>query len=186
MTLLGGVKKKHVLTRRGAQPDDVLFVSGPLGGAAAGLALLREGARLAADGRVEGAPAEVPSAAAARALRASLDPDPPLRLATALARARIAHAMIDVSDGLADAVAQLATASGVGARIEAGAVPVDEAARHWAQARGRAPLDLALAGGEDYELVLAVPPRHARRMGGLARGAHHAPLARIGTMTAAR
>jgi thiamine-monophosphate kinase len=135
------------LSRAGARPGDRLFVTGELGGAAFGLRLLRR-ARSIADG-----------AAAVRRWRR-----PTARLTTgcALARRRIAAAMIDVSDGLLVDAGRLCRASGVGARLELERLPVARDLRRLDARRARV---LALTGGEDYELLFAVRPR---RMAALA------------------
>jgi len=120
--------------RSGAAPGDVLFVTGPLGSSAAGLALLRAG-------------------------RAAESPDltlahrrPRARLAEgAAARAAGATAMIDVSDGMAAEVHHLADASGVGVVVEK--VPVAIGVSRVSDD----PEGLALGGGEDYELVFTAP-----------------------------
>ena len=67
-------------------------------------------------------------------------------------------AMIDVSDGLGIDLGRLCEASGVGCRVEAERVPVSRAAKRVAKAAGREPLDLALGGGEDFELLFTMPP----------------------------
>jgi thiamine-monophosphate kinase len=116
------------VARAGARPGDVLLVTGPCGGSAAGLRELRAG----------GAPAgDQGSAAAYRRPVARLQEG-------ALARATGAHAMIDVSDGLALDLHRLADASGVGFSLED--VPLTAGAT----------LDEALGGGEDYELLVAI------------------------------
>jgi thiamine-monophosphate kinase len=79
-------------------------------------------------------------------------------MARSLAEQQIVHAAIDLSDGLAGDLATLCEESGVGARIDAKAVPCDPHAARFERARGGDPLKLALAGGEDYELLLAVAP----------------------------
>src|SRR5438132_799060 len=119
-----------VMTRAGARPGDRLYVTGALG--ATGLAVRR----LAAGG-------------AARL------PDPPRRVRAGRLLARVASAMIDVSDGLVQDVGQLCRASRVGAEIDLGRLPVAGACRR--ALRGRAAAFAAQAG-EDYELVVAVPP----------------------------
>ena len=136
------------LRRRGARPADVVMVSGTLGAASAALALLESGARL--DQALE-EPVE-------RCLRAQLDPAPPLALGAALAGRSEVHAGIDISDGLSGDLLALCQESGLAARIDAEAVPVDPAVLAVAPRRGRDPLEAALHGGEDYQLLLAVPP----------------------------
>ncbi|MDX2167205.1 MAG: thiamine-phosphate kinase [Deltaproteobacteria bacterium] len=160
VTLIGSAPPRP-LTRAGARPGDAIYVTGTLGDAALGVRLLRR------DRAARGA-------AVTRFRR------PTARLAAGalLARRRIASAMIDISDGLMQDLAHLCAASRVGARIEPTRVPCRAAVR-------RAGLDLALAGGEDYELLFTVAPRHAAA---LAR--HSAALGcritRIGVCTAPR
>jgi len=134
------------VTRGGAEPGDLLVLTGEIGGAAAGRLLLENPSL---------APA-VPEAAAARLRARQLDPSPRLRSGRALARAG-AKAMIDLSDGLAGDAAHLAGAGGVGLEIDCGTLPLAEGLAVAAAAAGRDPLQLAVAGGEDYELLAAIP-----------------------------
>jgi thiamine-monophosphate kinase len=120
--------------RSGARPGDALLVTGPLGGSAAGLALLRQGRA-----------AEAPDLH-----RAHCRPTPRLAEGEAARRAG-ASAMIDVSDGLAIDLRRLADASGVGVVLDA--VPVALGVARACDA----PEAAALGGGEDYELLLAAP-----------------------------
>ena len=83
---------------------------------------------------------------------------------------------MDLSDGLADAVRQLARASGTGARLDHERVPVNPQARRWFEGRGLEPVTAALSGGEDYELLFAVPRKKRR--------AFLAAIARSGAVTA--
>ncbi len=136
----------HFVTREGAEPDEVVVVTGELGGAAAGRLLLD-------DPSLAGA---VPEATAARLRARQLDPSPRLRSGRALARAG-AHAMIDLSDGLAGDAGHLASASGVALKIDAGALPLAKGVAEIAAAAGRDPLQLAVSGGEDYELLATLP-----------------------------
>jgi thiamine-monophosphate kinase len=92
---------------------------------------------------------------------------------------------MDLSDGLADAVTQLARASGCGARVEADALPVEPAARAWWDRRGQDAVVRAVSGGEDYELLLAVPPRWRGRLKHVMRHVAQPPLTRIGALTRA-
>jgi thiamine-monophosphate kinase len=138
---------ERLVGRDGAGPGDVIVLSGKLGGAAAGLLLLE---------RPDLAPA-VPEQTAERLRLRQLAPNP--RLATGLALAAGgARAMIDLSDGLGGDAVHLADASGARIVIDAGAVPLAAGVAELAAAAGRDPLELALSGGEDYELLAAVPP----------------------------
>jgi thiamine-monophosphate kinase len=112
-----------------------------------------------------------------------LYPEPRIRTGTLLGRNRAATACIDLSDGLGEAVHQLAEASGVGATVEADALPIEPDARQWFEDHGRDAIRESLAGGDDYELLFAVRPRLRRR---LAAAEQHGgtPLKRIGTCTA--
>ena len=113
-----------------------------------------------------------------------LYPEPRLRLGTSLSRNRVATACMDLSDGLGDAVRQIAEASGVGAMIDAGALPIDADARCWFDAHGPDGLDQALAA-DDYELLIASRPRVARALRAAARHGG-VPLTKIGSCTADR
>jgi thiamine-monophosphate kinase len=170
VTVTGTAKRRKVLTRAGGRPGDELWVSGSVGGAAAGLAWLQQGG--SADG---------PDPAIADAVARFLRPEPRLRLGLLAGRTRAASAAMDLSDGLADAVRQLADASGTGASIEASALPVHPGVAVVA-GDAEATLAAALAGGEDYELLLAVPRRAGRRFAAAARLAR-LPVALIGALT---
>lgn len=148
LTLLGEVEADRVVYRSGARPGDRLLVTGTLGDAAAGLAVL-----------LGQAPADVPGANVLVS-RQQL-PTPRVDAGRAIARAGLATAMIDLSDGLASDVVHLVEASHLGAVVRAEAVPLSPQIRELARATGRDPLDWALHGGEDYELLLAAPPDRA-------------------------
>lgn len=132
--------------RGGAEPGFALCVTGALGGAAAGLVLL-EHAELGLD---------VGEAARDAAIARQLAPVPLLAAGRALAGAG-ARAMIDVSDGLGADAEHLAVASGLGIEIDLDLVPVGDGVREVAAAAGRDANDLIASGGEDYELLCAVP-----------------------------
>jgi thiamine-monophosphate kinase len=161
----------QLLLRGGARPGDRVVVTGRLGAAGEGLRLLAEGARLDEDGALvaSGVWTESSSAALVACLRAQLDPRPPLALARSVAERGIARAGMDLSDGLSLDLAEMCSRSGVGAVIDAGAVPVDPRAAGLERARGGDVLALALHGGEDYELLLAVDPGAVEEIGELAR-----------------
>jgi thiamine-monophosphate kinase len=178
ITVLGTVKRRQVLTRSGARAGDDLYVSGTVGTAAAGLQMLQARARPSAtDGRER--------AGGESCITRYLYPEPRLRLGSLLGRNRAAMACMDSSDGLADAVRQLAEASGVGATIEAEAVPLEADARRWFEERGTDAVREAITGGDDYELLIAVRPRVRGRLTAALRHGG-TPLTRIGTCTADR
>ncbi len=108
-----------------------------------------------------------------------------MRAGLFLGRSRAASACIDLSDGLADGVRQIAASSGVGMVVEGDALPIDSHARAWFQSRGADPLIEAVTSGDDYELTVAVPPK---RRGRLAHVIRHAGVrfTRIGECTAGR
>jgi thiamine-monophosphate kinase len=174
VTAGGEVSSRKWLTRGGGRPGDELWVSGTLGASRAGLEMLQE--RPDTEGAADGNPCT------ARHRR----PIPRVRLGIAMARGGAARAAMDASDGLADAVRQLATASGCGARVEADLVPVEPAAQEWWTSRGRDPLLAAIEGGEDYELLFAVPPRRIGRLRHVRQHVREPALTRIGTLTRAR
>ncbi len=151
-----------LLQRRGAKLGDGLFVTGNLGGAALGLALLRR--------RTEGETAPFAPEEAALVAR-QLDPAP--RLAAGAALAGAAHMGMDISDGLALDLHRLTAASGVGARVEETRVPL--------AGEGARGLEAALFGGEDYELLIAGPPQEVFA----AAGSAGIGVTRIGWVTAA-
>jgi thiamine-monophosphate kinase len=179
VTLLGAVQTP--LLRSGAQAGDVIVVTGALGAAAEGVSLLAQGARLDEDGELAatGVWTESSAPAVLECLRAQLDPRPPLALACALSERSLAHAGMDVSDGLSIDLAELCRQSGVGARVDAAAVPVAPAVASLERARGGDALSLALHGGEDYELLLAVDPLRYAELEELA-GVWGVPVCEVG------
>jgi thiamine-monophosphate kinase len=112
-----------------------------------------------------------------------LYPEPRVRMGLLLARNRAASACMDLSDGLADAVHGIAEASGVGAAIDEGALPIDTSAREWFETRGADAVIEAMTLGDDYELAFATRPRWGGRLSAASRHGD-APLTRIGVCTA--
>lgn len=138
VALLGDVARDRVRLRSQAVPGDLICATGDLGKSQAGLKLLLNGRR---DGYLNG----------------HLEPRCRLEW-EGQAIARHAHAMIDVSDGLASEVAHLCEESGTGARIAWERIPLSEETRRTAALLACEPQEFALYGGEDFELVFTIPP----------------------------
>jgi thiamine-monophosphate kinase len=141
-TVIGEVRGVG-LTRAGACAGDAIYVTGVLGAAALGLAWLE-------------APGEVHRPEDAETFVARWR-YPNARVAEGLSLVAIASAAIDVSDGLLQDLGHLCSASGVGAALDANALPTLPGFRELARTLGHDPMRLALAGGEDYELVYTLP-----------------------------
>lgn len=157
VTLLGTGDK--IMRRSGAFPGDVVVVTGSLGAAAEGLRLLQQGARLSSDGQLVATGVWTDSSAPAltHCLRAHLDPSPPLAFGRSLAEHDLVHAGLDISDGLSSDLLELCHESGVAARLDVDCLPMDPHMAALERARGGDPHGLALHGGEDYQLLLALP-----------------------------
>jgi thiamine-monophosphate kinase len=144
ITIVGEVSRTRLKRRSGGRPEDVLAVTGPLGGSRAGLELtLREH--------------DVDEATRSAALAAFTTPSPRVREGRWLAASAHVHAMMDCSDGLSTDTGRLARASACGAEIDA--LPVAAAATVVAASANDDPCAYALDGGEDFELIVAVAPR---------------------------
>jgi thiamine-monophosphate kinase len=175
ITLIGTVRPGRVLTRDGARVGDRLYVTGTLGDSLAGLNLLaaKRGTRPAAFRH---------SSHAARYLVGRhLHPTPRVAMGQLLTIHRLATAAIDLSDGLSGDLRHVCEQSRVGAEIEASALPLSSACRAYAGACRVDPVRLALAGGEDYELLFTVPPRNCRKLERFAQEAG-CRVSRIGTV----
>jgi thiamine-monophosphate kinase len=171
ITAVGSVRRRRVLTRSGASPGDEIWVSGAVGTAAAGRGLHR----------ARGARPHVETDGATT--RAYLLPEPRVRLGGLLGRTRAATACIDLSDGLADGLHQIAAASGVGVDVDLSAIPVMPAAAAWFGTRGLDPVRSALQGGDDYELLFTVSRRQRSRFAAVRRLVNDVLLTRIGRIT---
>jgi thiamine-monophosphate kinase len=175
VTAIGSVRRRKILTRGGGRAGDVLYVTGTIGAAAAGLGWLRAHSENPGSAVGDGPMEEC----VARHRR----PEPRARIGALLGRNRAASACMDLSDGLADAVTQVASASGTGATIEAAALPIHPGAREWFVSQGHDPVASSLTGGDDYELLFAVPKRGRSALRSVLREARGVPIARIGELT---
>jgi thiamine-monophosphate kinase len=143
ITLLGRVSPENLRLRSQARPGELLCVTGPLGGSAAGLAMLAAGL-------------EPPPYLREKHLA------PGCRLDVSRVIAPVARAMIDISDGLAAEVNHICDQSDTGAEIVVADIPFDPAVREAARLTGNDPLDFALSGGEDFELLFSISPENKK------------------------
>lgn len=163
VTAQGSVPPQQLLTRSGARPGDGIYVSGTLGDSALALRQLQAG-------RVP-----IPELA-----RRHHDPRARVALGRQLAAGQLASAMIDLSDGLLGDLGHILTASGVGASLQPGLLPRSAALRLALPAAEQQ--ELALTGGEDYELLFTVAPAQQAAVAALSSA--DLPLTRIGVIRA--
>lgn len=165
VAVVGEVRANRAVLRSGARAGDILYVSGRLGGAELGLRLLRR-----TKGRAN---------TRNQLMKKHLYPEPRLALGQWLCDRRLATAMMDLSDGLSSDLPRLCAASAVGARLEGEKIP-----SVWVSHSNRKPgldsLQLALHGGDDYELLFTVP---ANKAGMLPRKFKSVVLTQIGKIT---
>jgi thiamine-monophosphate kinase len=142
LSIIGFVEKDRLTLRSGAKVGDLICTTGDLGKSTAGLELLRA--------RKKG--------------YTQYYKNPKCRLREARKIAEHANSMIDVSDGLASEVGHICKMSGVGAEVYAEKIPISAKTRAAARAVGKNPLNYALHGGEDYELVFTVPKSKLKKI----------------------
>jgi thiamine-monophosphate kinase len=138
ITLIAEIEEGNVVYRHGAKQGDRIFVTGTLGDSALGLKMLKNG--------VKGEP-----------IQRHLDPTPRVREGGEIARQGLATAMIDISDGLIADLGHIVHASGVGAQVRLPQLPLSAPYREHVKPYYKNPHLLALAGGEDYELLFTAP-----------------------------
>ncbi len=198
VTAVGSVRRRRVLTRAGALPGDEVYVTGTIGGAVVGLRRLQELCGASPSDSARG-PDQPSGAALRRSAEASaeaegstpleekyLRPEPRVRAGVLLGRNRAASTCIDLSDGLADGIRQIAAASGVGITIDGEAIPLADGVREYHRAKGQDPVCAALAGGDDYELLFTARPTLRGRLRAVTRQAGDLPITKIGVVTKAQ
>ncbi len=162
--VVGEIRFGNAVLRSGALAGDILYVSGRLGEAELGLRLVKR------------------SKGTARAdnplTKKHLYPEPRLALGQWLARNGLATAMMDLSDGLSSDLPRLCAASGAGARVEMSKIPLVRRAE-LAHRSGHDPMQLALHGGDDYELLFAIPRNKAKLLPKTYRGIALTPIGKI-------
>ena len=162
--VIGECSAGKAVKRTGASVGDQIFVTGSLGGAAAGLRLVERGAHM-------------DSKKLDHLLLRQLRPEPRVGWGIVLGDEKLATSMIDISDGLSSDLNHLCGASGVGALIESSLLPIDHPVVELCGRRALDPLQLALHGGEDFELLFTVKARDVAR---LPRKVDGTPITRIG------
>ena len=172
VTATGSVRPRRVLTRAGARPGDDVYVTGELGSAATGLELLKAGGTTDSSHRI--------------CVERYLRPEPRVRAGLLLGRNRAASSCMDLSDGLGDAVHQIAEASGVGITIDAGTLPVTDEVRSWHGENCRDLLQTVMTAGDDYELLITSRPSQRGRFRSVRKQLGALPITRIGVVTKAR
>ncbi|HEX5109685.1 MAG TPA: thiamine-phosphate kinase [Vicinamibacterales bacterium] len=168
VTAIGSVHRRRVLKREGARPGDGVYVTGWLGNGVIGLRRLQQRGGFA-----------TPDPAEAHYLR----PQPRVRAGVMLGRNRVASSCMDLSDGLADGVRQIAACSGVGMLLDSSSLPIGADVSSWHEQNGGSPLETALSGGDDYELLFTVRAAHLGRLRGVRQHIGDLPITRIGVVT---
>jgi thiamine-monophosphate kinase len=149
VALVGEALEREVLYRSGAEADDVIFLTGPVGAAAAGLDLLLENRSFSGREAL---------------LNAHLDPHPHVEAGRIIAGQGVGHSLIDVSDGLAGDLGHICAESRVGAIIEEAKIPTTELFRAYCERFKLDPLPLTINVGEDYVLLGTVSQKAASKL----------------------
>jgi len=152
VTIIGEAAEDKICYRTGAVNGDLVFVSGFLGDAAAGLALCRAGLFHDHSGQWQ------------QLLNAHLDPEPQVQLGKILAESGLVHAMMDISDGLSTDLAHLCVESGTGAEVFQEDLPVSAQLKSAAEKLANPAQDWILKGGEDYQLLFTVASDDAQKL----------------------
>jgi len=169
ITLLGGGLPEHLVYRSGAKIGDDIWVTGTLGNAAAGLFVLLN--------------KKTSELAGYESLIAALQrPMPQLEIGKALGQSRLIHAMIDISDGVAKDLRHICEESGTGALVHASSIPMSDEMRKLALMVDKDPLDWALRGGEDYEILFTASPANEKQVVSLTAEVLGTPAVKIGTI----
>jgi thiamine-monophosphate kinase len=170
VALTGEVESGRAVLRRGARAGDLIFLTGTVGDSPAGLDILTHRPELEHE--------------FADLVAAHLDPRPHVSEGRMIGESGVATAMIDVSDGIASDLAHVCRASGLGARIDWGRIPLSAKFREYLSRSGANPRKLALSGGEDYVLLCTANPAHGQALRDRLGQQCRCPLVEIGTTVA--
>lgn len=170
-TVIGEAPANRVVYRKGAAVGDLVFITGTVGGSALGLKALSTNDGLASK--------RVPWK---DSVKKHLDPVPRLKAGQALAKARLATAMMDISDGVALDLKRMCVESKKSAVIYLSSLPIPDELKAYGKRTGKSTLqDFALTGGEDYELLFTSPEKNLRKISALSKklGLPMTPVGRI-------
>ncbi len=175
LTLLGETFKKKVFSRSGARPGDQIFVTGTLGDSALGLKILQSPRK-----KWQG-----PETHKKQFIQRHLKPKPRVEVAAWLAQSKYkVTAMIDISDGLAPDLGHILKASRAGAELWEAAIPISKTLAKYSLINGLSVLELALGGGEDYELLFTLRPEDVNNLSIESITKVDQPVTQIGEITA--
>lgn len=161
ITLLGTTTRRRALFRHGATVGDRIYVSGTLGDSLAGLRLLANGNAPRSSKNTRSSLSRVHRQFL---IRRHLHPTARIAEGQWLNTGRLASAAIDLSDGLSGDLRHLCEESGVGAEVDSDNLPLSPACRAYAEAYHVSPVQLAITGGEDYELLFTASPKSCRAL----------------------
>lgn len=179
--VLGEVESGAAVKRSGARVGDQIYVTGNLGGAAAGLKLIEMGMRVSEPGAIAtGSSDRSDDDAIQSLLFRQLRPNPRVGWGIVLGEQRLVTSMIDISDGLSSDLHHLCRESNVGALLDASAIPLDRDVKTLCGRRALDPLALALHGGEDFELLFTVAQENISRLPKKVDGVQ---ISRVGEIT---
>ncbi len=170
IALTGHMHRDHVCYRSGAQIGDLIYVSGTLGDSAGGLALVRHQIKMNSEDRTH-------------LLRKFHRPDPQLALGQTLAQTGAVTAMMDISDGVASDLRHICKRSQVSALLHASDLPLSEPFLRFCKKTKQDTTQLALSGGEDYELLFTVTPNRAKNIAHLLQKSDLPQITCIGQIT---
>ena len=175
LALLGETLKKKVFTRSGARPGDKIFVTGTLGDSAMGLKIL-------------GSPRKKWKGFEAHKKKLTLrhlKPEPRVETAAKLAKSKFkVTSMIDISDGLTQDLGHILKAGKVGAKLWKSDIPISKPLAKYSLINGLSALQLALHGGEDYELLFTLAPEDVNNLGIESITKVDQPVTQVGVITA--
>lgn len=175
LALLGETGKKRIFTRSGARSGDKILVTGTLGDSALGLKILGSPRK-----KWKGSEAHKK-----KLIQRHQKPEPRVKEAAWLARSNYkVTSMIDISDGLTQDLGHILKAGKVGAELSDSAIPISKALSKYSLINGLSALELALNGGEDYELLFTLAPEDVTNLGIESNTKAVQPVTQIGVITA--